>query len=208
MTLDAPPRSLYELGPLPTRLDEPTVHRVTPKVVPFHASLAPDHRVIAGWALLLLVFFGSLVLCLTPSQVRFHQETPVAGPTSLAQAGMTPEQLPLLVTSSNDTTGSVLEAWLSGSEADGYSVLDAKSYQRHGRHHASHKKPLPAKIVHLNAATLAQLRTLPGVGPKMAMRILAYRKALGGQFSRIEQLLDVKGIGPKTFAKLARFCQL
>lgn len=132
----------------------------------------------------------------------------MAGPTTLVQAGLSPEQLPLLVTSNNDTAGSVLETWLSGNETSGYSVLDAKSYQRHGRHSSSHKKPLPAKIVHINTATLAQLQTLPGVGPKMAMRILAYRKVLGGQFTRIEQLLDVKGIGAKTFAKLAPYCQL
>ena len=55
--------------------------------------------------------------------------------------------------------------------------------------------------VNLNTATLAELDTLPGVGEVIAERILAYREA-HGNFTEIEQLMEVDGIGEKTFAEL------
>jgi len=54
----------------------------------------------------------------------------------------------------------------------------------------------------LNSATEADLERLPGVGPSMAGRILAYRKA-AGRFEKVEDLMQVTGIGPKKFAKIA-----
>lgn len=55
--------------------------------------------------------------------------------------------------------------------------------------------------VSLNSATLEQLDTLPGVGPVTAQAIVAYRTAHGG-FQRVEDLLNVKGIGDATLADL------
>ncbi|HET7303528.1 MAG TPA: helix-hairpin-helix domain-containing protein [Segeticoccus sp.] len=55
--------------------------------------------------------------------------------------------------------------------------------------------------VDLNAATAEQLETLPGVGPVLAQRILEWRTA-HGRFSSVEELLEVSGIGDKTFADL------
>jgi competence protein ComEA len=55
--------------------------------------------------------------------------------------------------------------------------------------------------VSLNSATREQLDTLPGVGPVTAQAIVAYRTAHGG-FQRVEDLLDVKGIGEQTLADL------
>jgi competence protein ComEA len=55
--------------------------------------------------------------------------------------------------------------------------------------------------VNLNTATQAQLESLPGVGPKAAQRILEYRQKNGG-FKKIEDLMNVKGIGEKSFLKL------
>ena len=59
----------------------------------------------------------------------------------------------------------------------------------------------PSVVVNLNTATQAQLETLPGVGPKAAERILEYRQKTG-QFKKIEDLMNVKGIGEKSFLKL------
>lgn len=55
--------------------------------------------------------------------------------------------------------------------------------------------------VNLNTATQAQLETLPGVGPKAAERILEYRQK-NGSFKKVEDLMNVKGIGEKAFLKL------
>ncbi len=50
--------------------------------------------------------------------------------------------------------------------------------------------------IDLNAATAADLETLPGVGPVLAARILDYRAAYG-PFRAVEELLNVSGIGEK-----------
>lgn len=55
--------------------------------------------------------------------------------------------------------------------------------------------------INLNAATIEQLETLPGIGRKVAERILEYRTKSGG-FKKIEELMNVKGIGEKSFLKL------
>ncbi len=55
--------------------------------------------------------------------------------------------------------------------------------------------------VNLNAATAAQLQTLPGIGASTAQRIVDYRQK-NGSFKKIEELMNVKGIGEKSFLKL------
>ena len=58
-----------------------------------------------------------------------------------------------------------------------------------------------ATTINLNTATIDQLTTLPGIGQKTAERILEYRAKNGG-FKKIEELMNVKGIGEKSFLKL------
>jgi competence protein ComEA len=58
-----------------------------------------------------------------------------------------------------------------------------------------------APVVNLNSATVADLETLPGIGPALAQKIISYRDEKGG-FRRIEDLLEVPGIGPKKFEEL------
>ncbi|HOA89173.1 MAG TPA: helix-hairpin-helix domain-containing protein [Propioniciclava tarda] len=60
----------------------------------------------------------------------------------------------------------------------------------------------PGGLVNLNTATVDQLDTLPGVGPVTAQAILAWREK-HGKFSRVQELQEVDGIGPKTYAQLA-----
>lgn len=55
--------------------------------------------------------------------------------------------------------------------------------------------------VNLNSATVAQLQTLPGIGASTAQRILDYRQK-NGAYKKIEELMNVKGIGEKSFLKL------
>ena len=59
----------------------------------------------------------------------------------------------------------------------------------------------PAGPVNLNTATQAQLESLPGIGAAAAKRIIEYRDK-NGKFTKIEQLMNVKGIGEKSFLKL------
>jgi competence protein ComEA len=54
----------------------------------------------------------------------------------------------------------------------------------------------------LNRANQAQLEELPGVGPVTAQAILTWRQQ-HGRFNRIEELQEVDGIGPKTYAQIA-----
>jgi competence protein ComEA len=53
----------------------------------------------------------------------------------------------------------------------------------------------------INRAGAEELMLLPGIGPKKAEAMIAYREA-HGPFSRIESLMDVKGIGPATLERL------
>lgn len=54
--------------------------------------------------------------------------------------------------------------------------------------------------ININTATLDQLETLKGIGPKTAARIIAQRKRVG-YFRSLEDLMQIKGIGPKTLNK-------
>lgn len=63
------------------------------------------------------------------------------------------------------------------------------------------KAVTPTGLVNINSATLAELDTLPGIGPAYARRIIDYRQA-NGPYVSIEQLLEIKGIGPATLNKI------
>jgi competence protein ComEA len=66
---------------------------------------------------------------------------------------------------------------------------------------ASTRVVKPVGIVNINTATAAELEQLPGIGPKTAARIVDYRQKKG-PFKKIEELMNVQGIGEKSFLKL------
>jgi competence protein ComEA len=55
--------------------------------------------------------------------------------------------------------------------------------------------------IDVNTAGSAELQTIPGIGPALAARIIAYRQE-HGPFESVEQLLAVKGIGPKLLTRM------
>ena len=65
----------------------------------------------------------------------------------------------------------------------------------------------PTAPIDLNTATLAELDTLPGVGPVLAQRILDWRTE-HGQFATVDQLSDVPGIGDARLAQLRDLVQV
>ena len=68
--------------------------------------------------------------------------------------------------------------------------------------HAQEQPSAASKTtLNLNTATLDQLTALPGIGPKTAELILQYRTKNGG-FKKIEELMNIKGIGEKSFLKI------
>jgi competence protein ComEA len=58
-----------------------------------------------------------------------------------------------------------------------------------------------AAVVNINTATVAELESLPGIGAKVAARIVDYRTKKG-PFKKVEELMNVQGIGEKSFLKI------
>jgi competence protein ComEA len=66
------------------------------------------------------------------------------------------------------------------------------------------QSPAPAAraaTIDLNTANVADLEGLPGVGRRTAERIVEHRQK-NGPFKKIEELMNIKGIGEKSFLKL------
>ena len=61
-----------------------------------------------------------------------------------------------------------------------------------------------SQIVNINRATVTELETLPGIGPSLALKIINYRKE-NGNFSSIEDIKNVSGIGDSKFESLKKY---
>ena len=61
--------------------------------------------------------------------------------------------------------------------------------------------PASGGKVNINTADVASLETLPGIGPALAQRIVDFRQA-SGPFERIEDVMEVSGIGPGIFEQI------
>ena len=62
-------------------------------------------------------------------------------------------------------------------------------------------KPASVATVNINTAAAPELETLPGIGAKTAGRIIEYRQK-NGPFKKVEELMNVRGVGEKNFLKL------
>jgi competence protein ComEA len=63
------------------------------------------------------------------------------------------------------------------------------------------KAAAATSALNINTATAAQLEALPGIGARTAELIVEHRKK-NGSFKKVEELMNVKGIGEKSFLKL------
>jgi competence protein ComEA len=66
------------------------------------------------------------------------------------------------------------------------------------------KKKPPAHPINLNSASAAELQQVPGIGPSTAEKILEMRKSYGA-FKSVDDLLAIKGIGPKRLEKMRKY---
>jgi competence protein ComEA len=67
--------------------------------------------------------------------------------------------------------------------------------------HATEAEADPDGVVNVNTATLEELQLLPGIGETKARAIVSARESRGA-FKSVEELLEVKGIGPSGLEKL------
>ena len=81
----------------------------------------------------------------------------------------------------------------SGGDNSDYSIIHEKG--------SPADKGITNGKVNLNMADSATLQTIPGIGPSKAERILEYRNA-SGRFKRIEDIMNITGIGQKTFESI------
>jgi competence protein ComEA len=69
------------------------------------------------------------------------------------------------------------------------------------RARAAAKAAAPGGQVNINTASAADLDALPGIGAKTAALIVEYRQK-NGPFKKVDELMNVRGIGEKNFLKL------
>jgi competence protein ComEA len=65
----------------------------------------------------------------------------------------------------------------------------------------------PMLLININSAPADSLELLPGIGPVYASRIIDYRNTHGA-FESLDELTDIRGIGPKTLKKIENLITL
>ena len=77
----------------------------------------------------------------------------------------------------------------------------AAAAQQKSGSRSSSAKPAVTTPININTATASELTVLPGIGAKTAERIVEYRQK-NGPFKKVEELMNVRGVGEKNFLKL------
>lgn len=150
----------------------------------------------------LLVVAFLLTAGLVVQHVRARQEPPLA-PSAAAFDAEVARRAAVPAAEALAAAGQAPEAdGTSAAESDSESAeVVAPPAPRPPREAASRLGPVR---VNVNTAPPRQLERLPGIGPALAARIVEYRET-HGPFQRPEDLVAVRGIGPKTFEKMAPY---
>lgn len=93
---------------------------------------------------------------------------------------------------------------LPAKPADG--AEEAEANDEPGEPDGADGRQAPVRV-NINRATAEELDALPGIGPAKARAIIEYRETYG-RFETPEQLMEVKGIGKKTFERLKDLIEL
>ena len=153
------------------------------------------------------------ILLLTPSPFPSPDATPTPAPLRVYVSGAVNNPDVVLVPSGSIVKDAVLAAGGATADAD-LDRINLALTVAEGQHIYVPRKgevDLPVEPpaqrsssdlkVNINTADATALESLPGIGPSLAQRILDYRQA-HGPFARIEDIQEVSGIGPATFAKI------
>ena len=98
----------------------------------------------------------------------------------------------------------LIAAYFAGRNFSGTVIYDAPPEAAAQEQIQTDSKPASSAAIHavnINTANSTELETLPGIGPVLAERIVAYRQEHGA-FRTIDQIKDVDGIGEATFAEI------
>lgn len=150
------------------------------------------YRVQIGLALVILILIGGVVLLWKEElfgQKRTKQVSSQVAQTSDLQNEI--ESLKKEIARLNET--------LSKTEIESQVVTQEGKIAGQTTQNGSNQNV--SGLVNINTADQKTLESLSGIGPVYASRIIDYRNAHGG-FKNIEEIQNVKGIGPKTFEKI------
>jgi competence ComEA-like helix-hairpin-helix protein len=128
----------------------------------------------------------------TESDARFKALSSAYNESGGTASGATPKTGPAGASGAGGASG-------TGTASPGSGSGKASTGARSGK-----SLPVPGSI-DINAATIAELTRLPGIGEAIAGRIVEYRERTGG-FAAVGDLLKVRGIGEKKLAQIAPYC--
>jgi competence protein ComEA len=153
------------------------------------------------------------IVLLTPAPLPSPEPTPTPSPLRVYVSGAVHNPDVVLLPAGSIVKDALLAAGGAAADADldrvnlALAVTEGQHVYVPRRGEADLPVPLPAQRasvglkVNINTADTTALESLPGIGPSLAQRILDYRQA-HGPFARIEDIQEVSGIGPATFAKI------
>ncbi|MEB3287195.1 MAG: ComEA family DNA-binding protein [Vampirovibrionales bacterium] len=166
------------------------------------------HWETAALLLAATVFLYQATGFFLPEQIWNQQVTPISQPGGSDVSKGDIAKLAQAMSRLSQQQAGTLGLADIGANAMDAALLTTKEAKAAGRHPKKKARPLlqPSSIG-VNQASAGQLDLLPGIGPKLAQRIVAYRKQ-NGPFQRLEDLKNVKGIGEKNFSKMQPYLAL